>query len=343
MTRRRWLAKFVAVAIFMLLFAPGLGRALSGATSLAALAVLVLIGGVAAGIAYGIVMTVYDNRSAHSFWRPAPVHVTLFLLPVGLYTAVVGTSAFDSGQASVTTAKAQAAEETRVAKLKADAASVAAEQARTAAAEKARIAAMSPEERRARDEAILLESANEMVRVEANDSKHIQASLAGWVDMEKKLAAIAGDSPRHSAAQSLLATMSAEDERLADEKLAVAKRIEEERKQQLAEAKAREAEENRQAATLAKSLEPQQIAKRKEFATKLEQAFLEDYRMDTTVRATGPKSTALSIKWALVSRVQANDLSKTGLLDKARELGFTSVRFFNGFESELAEGYTWKL
>ena len=101
-------------------------------------------------------------------------------------------------------------------------------------------------------------------------------------------------------------------------------------------------EAKKKAADLTKVQEPLEIAARKAYATTLEQQFLEQ-RMDTTVLATGSKSTNLSIKWVLASRVTAHDLANAGLLNQAKHLGFKSVVFFNGFDSELGERWSWDL
>lgn len=77
---------------------------------------------------------------------------------------------------------------------------------------------------------------------------------------------------------------------------------------------------------------------RKDFASSLEQSFTEN-RMNTDVFAEGPKNTILRIKWVLASKVTANDFSKSGIIEKARKVGFTKIIFTDGYDSS----WSWTL
>jgi len=330
MNKRQWYSRAFAVVAFTIFFAPELGMTLSGAMGIGFLITSAVICGLFAAGVGAVVHFVYRWKSALVEYKPTPTFYKGFGIPTGAYAALIVVVCFFAGRQSTEDAERRAIAKKQIAEQQARAAS--------AAAEKARIAAMSPEERQAHDETETINSGKEMVRVETAGSDHVQTRPPAWEEMRKKLTEIGISSQRHDAAQAVLASMDADDKHLAELKVKEAA----EAKQREADAKKAEAEQKKQAAALAKSLEPMQIAARKEFAAKLEQQFLEK-RMDTTVTANGPKSTNLSIKWVLASRVTANDLTKSPLMDEARELGFKTVHFFNGFESSLAEDWSWKL
>jgi FKBP-type peptidyl-prolyl cis-trans isomerase len=109
-----------------------------------------------------------------------------------------------------------------------------------------------------------------------------------------------------------------------------------------AQAAKQKAEEEKKAKALLAELAVKMIAARKEFARKLETNYL-DNGLNIDVTAEGPKAQVLKIKYALTSKVLAHQIEKGDLLETAKTLGFTKVRLTNGFESSLAEGYTWTL
>lgn len=70
---------------------------------------------------------------------------------------------------------------------------------------------------------------------------------------------------------------------------------------------------------------------RKEFANKLEQGFVEKGRMNADVTTSGPQNTVLSIRWALASKVTAHDLSESGIVTKAKGVGFKKIVYTDGY------------
>lgn len=90
-------------------------------------------------------------------------------------------------------------------------------------------------------------------------------------------------------------------------------------------------DDKRRAAASAKFEARARIGARKEFAKNLEQLFIER-RMNTDVTASGPKNTVLEIKWVLASKVTANDLGKSGIIEKAEQAGFKKVIFTDGYD-----------
>jgi hypothetical protein len=90
---------------------------------------------------------------------------------------------------------------------------------------------------------------------------------------------------------------------------------------------------------LADAAKAQMIQGRKLFAKQLEQNAL-DSRMDATVTTFGPDATGLRMKWILVSRVTANDFSKTeGFFEKLRTYGFKRFEITDGYR----ENWYWDL
>ncbi len=129
---------------------------------------------------------------------------------------------------------------------------------------------------------------------------------AEWADAKQHLQAIAADAPEHAKAQAVLKAMTARDKKNAEFTAALDAKM--------------------------------KLDNRKKFAEKLEQSFL-DLRMNADVTAIGPQYTVLRIKYALVSKVTANDLTKSGIIERAQAAGFKSVQFTDGYD----ETWTWKL
>jgi hypothetical protein len=127
-----------------------------------------------------------------------------------------------------------------------------------------------------------------------------------WANSKTRLAAIEKGAPEYVKAQALLVAMAAQDKRDAEFTAALESKL--------------------------------RIANRKNFAEKLEQSFL-DMRMDADVSAVGPGFTKLRIRYALVTKVTANDLTKSGVIDQAQEAGFKKVEFTDGHYS----AWTWDL
>jgi hypothetical protein len=146
---------------------------------------------------------------------------------------------------------------------------------------------------------------------------------AAKVNAERKEAAAKALAEQQQKEQQRLAAMTPE-QREAEVRAKAEKR----------EAEIRErAEEAKKNAAAAEEL--QRIARieaRKVFAANLEKVFIEK-RMNTDVTVEGSANTVLKIKWALASKVTANDLSKSGLIDQAKEAGFRRVIFTDGYNS----------
>lgn len=191
------------------------------------------------------------------------------------------------------------------------------------AAEQQRLAAMTPEEREAEAKAKeeqknsqIVQNGEALLQRWREREAWASASLAGknvkepdvkpvmkqeWSDMQTKLRSIPESQSQYKKAQQLLAAMDAEDKKAAAAVAAL------------------------RAAT--------RLEKRKSFASKLEESFLEK-RMDTDVTASGPRNTVLRIKWVLASKVTANDLRKSGLIDEAEKAGFKKVILTDGYDSQ---------
>lgn len=127
-----------------------------------------------------------------------------------------------------------------------------------------------------------------------------------WAESKEQLASIGKDKPEYTRAQTLLKSMAAQDKKNADF----------------------------WAAEVAKG----KVQLRKQFAENLEQRFI-DHRMNADVTVSGPQNTTLRIKYVLASKVSANDLAKSGIIEQAESAGFKVVQFTDGYTST----WTWKL
>lgn len=178
--------------------------------------------------------------------------------------------------------------------------------------EKQRLAAMTPEERiadaRIKEESaiapIIQEGEAILKRRRTPDGKLV--TKQEWANAKASLNSIKETQPQYQKAKALLSEMEVVD------KNAVAANA-------ILVAKAR-------------------VEARKEFARKLENTFIEK-RMNTDVTADGPKNTVLHIKWVLATKVTANDLSKSGILEQAENAGFKKVIFTDGYNRE----FLWNL
>ena len=316
MIKRKWVAGAWFAVVCMATFSMALGMLISGSLGIGSFIGMVIVGAMPATFVAVIVWFGYRWKAALVEYKPTRPFLWWTGAPIAIY-AVIGLSigvGTDHHQAKTTVASAATSDPLPppTSEEKAKAAS--------AVAEISRVAALSPEDRQREQEKTFIDGAQKLVDAQTAQDAANQTRGSDWENTKTKLKAISKSSANSSQAQALLVAMAADDKKMAD---GIHQKLVDEEKQ-------------------AAALEPLQIAARKAFANKLEQTFLEQ-RMDTTVTATGPKNTNLSIKWVLATRVTANDLGKSGVLDQARGLGFKTVRFFNGFESELAEGYTWKL
>jgi hypothetical protein len=131
-------------------------------------------------------------------------------------------------------------------------------------------------------------------------------TMVEWADGRSHLNSIPKDVPEYAKAQMLLKAMDDRDKRNAEFMAA----------------------ENAKA----------KVQGRKEFASRLEENFIEQ-RMNVDVTALGPQNTTLRIKYVLASKVTANDLNKSGIIEKAQSAGFKVVQFTDGYDST----WTWKL
>lgn len=313
MIKRKWVAGAATGVAFVLFFIPELALTLGGNAFGAGFFVgsALVCGLLAAGVG-AIVYAVYRWKAAFVEYKPTPAFYKVVGIPTAAYSVLIFAVCFFAAKSTDITASERAVAQQQIAQQRAKAASD--------AAERARIAALPPEERQALADAATVAGAHRLVDVQTNADAKSQARGTDWESTRTSLTSIKKASPQYVDAQTLLAAMSADDKKLSDGR------------RQLAD----------DAKRLAAAQEPLEIAARKEYAKKLEQQFLEQ-RMDTTVTATGTKATTLSIKWVLASRVSAHDLANAGLVDQAKSLGFKSVVFFNGFESELAERWVWDL
>jgi hypothetical protein len=194
--------------------------------------------------------------------------------------------------------------------------------------EKQRLAAMTPEQRdseiRKKEEASvapIIHEGEAMVKRWREREAWGAATLAGkklkqpdskpvtkteWADVKTHLSSIKPTQPQYQKAQALLSTMAEEDKK--------------------------------GAAADAAFQATAKIEARKDFAENLEKVFIEK-RMNTDVTASGPKNTILKIKWVLASKVTANDLSKSGVVERAEKAGFKKLVFTDGYNSQ----WTWDL
>lgn len=72
------------------------------------------------------------------------------------------------------------------------------------------------------------------------------------------------------------------------------------------------------------------ISSRKSFAKLIEQSLVEN-RINADVSVSGNKNTILKIKWALANKVFANDISNSGIIEKAEKAGFKKVIFTDDY------------
>jgi hypothetical protein len=99
------------------------------------------------------------------------------------------------------------------------------------------------------------------------------------------------------------------------------------------------AEQKRKAAEEAKLEAETQQALRVVFAKRLENQLL-DEGFDATVAAAGKNRAVLRIRWILVDRVMAHQMSKeSGIFQSAREMGFKRVEITDGYDA----AWYWKL
>lgn len=249
--------------------------------------------------------------------------------PTSKFAAVAGTlltvcvagsvtQSYSIGKEKAETARAEA-------KRKEDAAKALAERKE---AEQRRLAAMTPEQREAelrqKEEnavAPIIQEGEAMLKRWREREAWAAATLAGkklkqpdskpvtkqeWADVKAHLSSIKATQPQYQKAQAILSAMAEEDK------------------------KAAAADAAFQATA--------KVDARKGFAKNLEQVFIEK-RMNTDVSAYGPKNTILKIKWALASKVTANDLSKSGIVEQAEKAGFKKLIFTDGYDSS----WTWDL
>lgn len=174
--------------------------------------------------------------------------------------------------------------------------------------EEQRLAAMTSEERvadaRIKEESVIAPIIQEgetiLKRRRAPDSKPV--TKQEWDNAKARLNSIKETQPQYQKAKALLTEMA-----VVDKKAAAANAV-----------------------LLAKA----RVEARKDFARTLENTFIEK-RMNTDVTANGPKNTILHIKWVLATKVTANDLSKSGLLQQAENAGFKKVAFTDGYDREF--------
>ena len=127
-----------------------------------------------------------------------------------------------------------------------------------------------------------------------------------WENARAHLGAIDKGKPEYAQAQAMLGTMAAKDKK--------------------------------DAAFVAIEDAKAKVAGRKEFAARREKSFIES-RMNADVTVQGAQNTTLRIKYVLASKVSANDLSKSGIIEKAETEGFKLVQFTDGYDST----WSWKL
>jgi|SRR5580704_2445800 hypothetical protein len=88
----------------------------------------------------------------------------------------------------------------------------------------------------------------------------------------------------------------------------------------------------------------EQIAARKDFADSIDQNLL-DMGIESKTYTQGPQAKTLVIQDVLASRVNARVLGNNSVLfDQMKALGFTKLRYTDGFEdSDMHVGFTWDL
>lgn len=185
--------------------------------------------------------------------------------------------------------------------------------------EKERIASLTPEQRA--NEALkvitdknskIINDAEKIFKRKAEVDEYGKAILAGkdktlnvtpikteeWNNLKTDLLSIKKDEPLYSQAVASLKKMEAIDKK--DEKIA------------------KETEEKLD------------ISSRKSFAKLIEQSLVEN-RINADVSVSGNKNTILKIKWALANKVFANDISNSGIIQKAEKAGFKKVIFTDDY------------
>jgi hypothetical protein len=77
------------------------------------------------------------------------------------------------------------------------------------------------------------------------------------------------------------------------------------------------------------------------YAKSLENKML-DNGMNVDVRAWGPKHTILTLKWALIDKVEVHRMQQDQeVLMEIVAIGFKKFQMTNGFESDLGQTWTW--
>jgi hypothetical protein len=261
--------------------------------------------------AFGAIRKKYFDSTLNTVYTPSKA----FIAMAG---ALLALSLVGSVTQSYSVGKVQAATKQADAKSKNDAAKAFAERQER---EKQRLAAMTPEEREAdskrREEAVvapIIQEGEAMLKRSREREAWATATLAGkkikepdskivtkqeWADVKTHLNSIKATQPQYQKAQALLTAIADEDKKAVATNNAL-------------EATAR-------------------VEARKGFAKRMEHAFTEK-RMDTDVSVSGPKNTVLRIKWILASKVTANDLSKSGILEQAEDAGFKKVNLTDGYD-----------
>lgn len=88
----------------------------------------------------------------------------------------------------------------------------------------------------------------------------------------------------------------------------------------------------------ARALAVQMVDQRKTFARALETQYL-DQGLNVTVTTRGQAATTLHLKWILVDRVMAHQVSKSDLVPRLREMGFKRFEISDGYD----ESWYWTL
>jgi hypothetical protein len=87
----------------------------------------------------------------------------------------------------------------------------------------------------------------------------------------------------------------------------------------------------------------QMVVARRAYAKVIDQQML-DKGIESKTFATGPQAKTLVIEDALAGRVRENEIGKNSqLFQNLHDLGFTHLRYQNGFEGDLSFGVTWTI
>lgn len=97
-------------------------------------------------------------------------------------------------------------------------------------------------------------------------------------------------------------------------------------------------ERDKAAAEAQRALAAEQVDRRRTYAAELENTYL-DKGLNVTVTTKGKGATTLHLKWILVSRVVAHQLSKSDLLGQLRDMGFKRFEISDGYD----ESWYWTL